>query len=211
MLHFQTITRETHLLLKAIMHDSELVAFNLVGGTALALYLGHRSSIDLDLFTKDAFDVQRLQDYLIDKYNFKQDFIEKNTLKGSIEGIKVYCITHNYPFINPVFIEDEIRLLSLEDIAAMKLSAITYNGTRLKDFIDIAYLSTKMSLNNMLDAYNKKFINANKVTVLKALSYFEDINFKEHINLLKGNFEWNAIEKRLSAMIKNENKIFSII
>ena len=114
-----------------------MASFCLAGGTALALYLGHRKSVDLDFFSPMPFDVSVLRGVLEVKYGFCTDFVAKNTLRGHIGGIKVDCITHAYERLAEPYVEDGIRLYALEDIVAMKLSAITDNGSRLKDFIDI--------------------------------------------------------------------------
>lgn len=209
MLHTKTVKRETLELLKELAHDPELSGFNLAGGTALALYLSHRISIDLALFTPQPFDVRALEDYLIRQYDFHGDFLEKNTLKGSIQEVKIDCITHNYPYINAPFISSSgIRLYSMEDIAAMKLSAIADNGTRLKDFIDIACLSVKLPLQSMLDAYQTKYQNSNSLRALKGLNFWEDILFNEPIQMIGGIYKWDKIEKRLYAMMKNTEKVF---
>lgn len=209
MLHKETVKGETFELLNQLMQDEQLKDFNLAGGTALALYLGHRKSIDLDLFTPNSFDAKKLENYLIDNYDFKASFLEKNTLKGTINDVKIDCITHNYPYLEQPFKTNEgIRLYSVRDIAAMKLSAIADDGTRLKDFIDIACLSTQLSLNEMLQAYGKKFPNANPIRPLKGLSFFEDINFKEPIQMINGTYKWELIEKRLQNMMKRENGLF---
>lgn len=186
-----------------------LAEFNLAGGTALALYMGHRQSIDLDMFTPQPFDAHILEEYLIRNYDFQGDFLERNTLKGNIHGVKVDCITYNYSYIHPPFVSSSgIRLYSMEDIAAMKLSAIADNGTRLKDFIDIACLSTKLSLETMLTAYQTKYQNSNSIRVLKGLNYWEDIIFSEPIQMIGGVYKWNEIEKRLCAMMEDKKKIF---
>lgn len=96
--------------------------------------------MDLDLFTPYPFDVLPLKDFLEANYGFRTGFLEKNTLKGSINGVKIDCITHAYGRLENPCIEDGIRLYALEDIIAMKLSAIADNGSRLKDFIDLASL-----------------------------------------------------------------------
>lgn len=209
MLHKDTVKRETFELLKELMQDKDLQYFNLAGGTALALYLGHRISIDLDLFTPVQFNARDLEKYLIDKYDFKASFLEKNTLKGTINDVKIDCITHNYPYLEtPLETKEGIRLYSIRDLAAMKLSAIADDGTRVKDFIDIACLSTKLSLNDMLESYATKFPNANPIRPLKGLTFFEDINFKEPIQMIDGKYKWELIEKRLNNMIKRENSVF---
>lgn len=209
MLHTETVKGETLELLIEITQDPTLSGFNLAGGTALALYLGHRLSIDLDLFTPQPFDAHVLEEYLIRHYDFQGDYLEKNTLKGNIRGVKIDCITHNYPYIHSPFVTSSgIRLYSMEDIAAMKLSAIADNGTRLKDFIDIACLSTKLSLETMLDAYQTKYQNSNSIRALKGLSYWEDILFNEPIKMIGGIYKWDMIGKRLCAMMKDKKKIF---
>lgn len=209
MLHTETVTGEAFELLKKLMKDSKLTDFNLAGGTALALLMGHRKSIDLDLFTSKPFDTKKIENHLTDEYNFMVDYSETNTLKGDINGLKVDFITHNYPFIESLSLKDEIRFYGVKDIAAMKLSAIADNGTRLKDFVDIACLSTKMSLKEMLESYRYKYANTSTYRALKGLSYYEDVKFKEPIEMVNGHYEWSRIEKRLQNMIRNENRIFT--
>ena len=149
MLHEETIAPATLELLKTLMNDSNLPDFRLVGGTALALQIGHRISVDLDLFTDTPFDVEECQATLQNNYGFIPTYIQHQNLKGNIGNVKVDCIAHQYPWIKPALKEEGIRLASLEDICAMKLNAIAGNGTRLKDFIDIAWLSSRFSFNEM--------------------------------------------------------------
>jgi hypothetical protein len=191
------------------MQDETFNGFNLAGGTALALYLGHRKSIDLDIFTPNDFDAKHLEEYLIDKYDFKSSYLEKNTLKGTIEDVNVDCITYNYPYIEPPFqSEENVRLYSIKDITAMKLSVIADNGTRIKDFIDIAYLSSELSLEEMIKAYEEKFPNSNPIRPFRGLTYFQDINFKEPVQLINGPLKWNVVERRLHDMVKKTKTIF---
>ena len=97
MLRKEAVTAETLELLKKLMKDKLLTAFVLVGGTALALQIAHRKSIDIDLFSKESFNQTELSEYLKKTYNYTQDFTAKNTLKGEIKGIKADFITHSYP------------------------------------------------------------------------------------------------------------------
>lgn len=90
----------------------------------------------------------------------------------------------------------------------MKLNAITGNGTRLKDFIDIAYLSTSLTLSRMIDAYEEKYATRNPAMVIKALDYYNDINFNEPIEMLKEKYKWEDIKKRLGEMTLNPDKLF---
>lgn len=196
-------------ILKKIMIDEDLTNFFLVGGTALALSIGHRISIDLDLFTRDDINVNFLQKKLSSDYNFNTSYKEKNTIKGYIEGVKVDFIKYDYPFIKNILNIDNIRILSLEDIASMKLSTILDNGTRVKDFVDIAYLSTKFSLNQMIEFYSMKFDYINPMLIVKSLLYHEDIVHSESIHLINNKFKWSNSVKRLVEMIDNPNQIFT--
>ncbi len=207
MLHTKTVTRETLKLLKKLMADPNLSEFSLVGGTALSLYLGHRKSIDLDLFRKDSFSASALSLYLKEKYNFQEDFQDNNTLKGFINDIKIDFITHKYENVKTIHTIEKLRLYSLEDIAAMKLNAIADNGTRLKDFVDIVCLSTKMSLNEMLESYQKKYPNTNAMRALRGLTYHADI-MHEPIDLIIGDYNWNKVSQRIDEMIKNDTTKF---
>ena len=144
----------------------------------------------------------------MDKYGFRTGFMERNTLKGSIDGIKIDCITHSYEYLEKPYIEYGIRLYSMQDIIAMKLSAIADDGSRLKDFIDIAFLSTRFPFNSMLGMYERKFPGANVIRPFKAITDFEDIDFDEDIVMLNGKYDWRAIERRLVDMTRNQDKVF---
>lgn len=208
MLHTETVARSTLELLKMLESESVMSNFNLVGETSLALYLGHRISVDLDLFTPESFDAGKLEIFLRDKYGFRTDFMEKNTLKGTIDGVKIDCITHSYGYLEKPYTESDIRLYSMEDIVAMKLSAIADNGSRLKDFIDIAFLSTRFPFNSMLRLYERKFPGSNLIRPFKAITYFDDIDFEEDIVMLNGKYDWKLIERRLIDMTQIQNKVF---
>jgi hypothetical protein len=209
MLRKETVSEATLGLLKKLMQDESVKDFFLVGGTALALQLGHRISIDLDLFCNSSFDVERMLLKLENNYQFKLDFESQNTLKGEIDGIKVDFITHSYPLVRPLIFSEEIRMASLEDIAAMKLNAIAGNGTRLKDFIDLAYLSTKLPLVEMVNAYEQKYASRNPTIVVKALDYHKDINFHEKMKMIDGDYTWKSIEGRLKQMTLHPQQIFA--
>lgn len=208
MLYKTTIEQSTLELLKKLMGDEILRDFILVGGTALALQLGHRISVDIDLFSNSPFDENKIANFLQTEYQFELDFISKNTLKGEARGVQLDCIAHQYPWINPPHEEEHIRMAGFTDIAAMKLNAISGNGTRIKDFIDISFLSCKISFREMLNGYELKY-KSNPVIPLKAITYFDDINFNEPIKMT-GNtaFNWSEIKKRLNNMQEFPDRIF---
>jgi len=213
MLYTETVESGTLELLRRLMRDNRFSDFLLAGGTNLALRLGHRKSIDLDLFSYQHFDAISLAEYLTQNYNFeKTDVREEDTVKGFIDDVKIDIVAHIYPLVDEPFIaENVIRMYSIRDIVAMKLAAISDNGKRLKDFVDIAFLSMQMSLNQMLAAYAQKYKNANALHAVRGLAYFDDINFDVAIDLINNTFSWKKIEKRIREMIKYENKVFETI
>lgn len=209
MLQTTTVEKQTLELLKQLQSQSELSNFYLAGGTALALYLGHRKSIDLDLFTPYPFDTTRLEHSLVTKFGFQGDYSEQNTLKGRIDDVKIDCITHPYPLLQNPLEEEGIRLYSQPDIIAMKLSAIADNGSRLKDFIDIAYLSTRYSFQEMLGFYVQMFPTSSPLRPLKGITYFDDIDHEETVVMLESTYSWQKITDRLQAMTAHQSKVFA--
>jgi hypothetical protein len=209
MLQTTTVEKKTFELLKEMMKDDFLSDFLLAGGTNLSLQIGHRRSVDLDIFSFQTFDAQALEKHLNKKYNFiVRRVFDVDTVLGYIDDIKVDIVAHIYPLLNPPLTEDGIRFYSLQDIACMKLIAISDNGSRLKDFVDVAFLSTKMSLMEMLVCYQTKYNRPNFYHAAKGISYFGDIDFDTTIDLTTGAFSWKKIEKRIREMIKYENRVF---
>jgi len=148
--HF-IIAPETFELIQALQSLPELKDFFLVGGTALALQLGHRNSIDIDLFIQNDFSEDDILNLLIKKYEVQEIFRRKNTVISLVNNIKTDFITHNYPLLLPPITEDGITFLSKEDIAAMKFHVIIQSEKRLKDFIDIYYLLQYFNMQQMID------------------------------------------------------------
>ena len=207
MLHQSTVESKTFELLNRLMIDEMFSNFHLVGGTALALQLGHRKSIDLDLFTTENFNFEDMRKYLKENYEFIDSYFGKNTLKGTIRDVKIDLITHAYRLVAQIVTENNIRMYSVKDIAAMKLNAIVHNGTRVKDFIDVAWLSTMLSLSEMLEAYEIKY-QSSYFPALKGLLYFNDIDFNEPIQMINGQFQWEIIKKRLEMMSDDPKCVF---
>jgi hypothetical protein len=197
----------TLLLLQKIMDDKNLDQFYLVGGTALALQIGHRFSIDLDLFSSNEFDNNKLQSYLENNYEFETDYIANNTLKGAVNQIKCDFITHHYPLIEPIMVNDKIRLASLKDIAAMKLNAIAHNGTRYKDFIDIYFLLSFFTLNELLGFYTAKYPKSNPVIAIKGLGYFEDINFEFDKPVVLKAISFSDVKQKILQSLTHPNQL----
>jgi len=187
-------------LLKSLQSRDYLEGFNLVGGTALALYMGHRKSIDIDLFSNFAFDASVLlesiqQDYPLELYN-----TSSNTIKGSIENVNIDIIAHRYPYLNVPSLIDGILILSVPDLIAMKLNAISVSGQRAKDFIDIYFILEEniFKISDMLKFYQLKYNQQGDMHILKSLIYFEDIDLSGWPVLLKKtSLKWNDVKKKI--------------
>ncbi len=161
------IAEKTFNLIQQLQALAELEGFYLVGGTSLALQMGHRNSIDIDLFSKKDFDENFIMEVIGKKYSFEKKFSRKNTIIGFVNNIKVDFITHAYNYVKPPVTEEGITYLSKEDIAAMKLNAISNSGQRLKDFIDVYYLLQYFSVNDMIGFFEIKYPNVNPLILLK--------------------------------------------
>ena len=209
MLHEHTVTPETLDLIKRLTADQQLKDFALVGGTALALQLGHRRSIDVDLFTPGAFTSDAVSRHIKATYNIGQMDIIKNGVYTFIDGIKTDMISFGYPWLSPPQTIDGIRMASLDDIAAMKLHAIIQNGRRLKDFVDVHYLLEHKSLHDMTEAYTRKFPGYNTSLLKNALLYHDEINFKWDVSLLLQPFDWQKIDQRLRRAAQTPKQIFA--
>ena len=115
------------------MSDKELESFNLVGGTTLSLKVGHRKSVDIDLFTDVDFDAHQISCHLAQTCNAENIKTLKNGIFCFINGIKVDILAYQYPLVNKVEKVDGIRMLSLQDIGAMKLKAIFHSGITITE------------------------------------------------------------------------------
>ncbi len=193
MLHLSAIDTSTLELLKSIMHCDEFTNLRLVGGTSLALQLGHRKSIDLDLFGEIIFEhIDRTKAF----NKFEKVVIlkkSKNINILSIDDVKIDFVNYSYPWLQKQLLIDEIRLAGIEDIAAMKLAAITGRGSR-KDFIDIYFLLQKYDIREMLGFYREKYFDGSEYLVLKSLTYFDDAEEDLDVEMLK-DVPWATIKK----------------
>lgn len=202
------IAPATFLLIQELQSLPELKGFFLVGGTSLALQLGHRNSIDIDLFTQDDFSDDDIINLLVPKYEVKEIFRRKNSIISLLNNIKTDFIKHNYPLILPPITEEGITFLGKEDIAAMKFHAIIQSGKRLKDFIDIYYLLRHFSMEQMIGFFTQKYSYSNPMIAMKAVNFFDEID--ENIDppkMLKP-IKVDQIKKRIREATQKPGKIF---
>ena len=179
--------------------------FYLGGGTALAIYLGHRVSVDLDWFTsKPVGDMIVFAQSLRNAHvSFETQQTAPGTLHGSISKVRVTFLEYQYALLKPLTYWKEVgcSIASLEDLACMKLSAVAQRGAR-KDFCDIYALGLKQfSLNEMLDFYRKKFGVKDIGHVLYGLAYFDDAE-SERMPKMLWNVKWIEIKKTIQSWVK---------
>ena len=211
MLYNKTVSPTTLEIIRKLCLLEELYDFELVGGTALALHIGHRISVDIDLFCKNNFEVRPIKECLLDHFAGHQitfDYEAKNTLIGSIDAIKIDFIRHAYPTLKSAETREGVRLSSMEDIAAMKISAITDNGTRIKDFVDLYYLLQHFSLKDIIQFYQTKYQSANSLFALKSISYFNDLDSASINNIIFPEHKKVSFEELKSALIKATEEYF---
>ena len=198
MLHVETVNPGTLALLKKIQSLGILSETRLVGGTALALHLGHRRSIDLDFFgswgeTNLQPELETCGSVVRTGGTHRMQFYEVNT-------IKVDFVTYQYAWLQEVSDIDGVRLAHIEDIAAMKLEAITNRGSK-KDFIDMAVLLDQFPLKEMLELYHRKYPQGLKLHVLRSLVYFEDAEKTDMPVMLKP-LTWEVAKERICDAVR---------
>ncbi len=196
MLHFETVDSPTLELLNKIMAEPLFSPLRLVGGTAMALQTGHRKSVDLDLFGALSLDETILTETVSSMGNIVWLNKLKNIKSLLVNGIKVDFVNYSYPWLSEPLNENNIRLASKKDIAAMKLAAITGRGAK-KDFTDLYFLLKEFSLKKMVQLYEEKFADGSAFMVLKSLVYFEDAENDEMPEMLMP-ASWEMIKKTVT-------------
>jgi predicted nucleotidyltransferase component of viral defense system len=201
MLQTRTIEPRTLGLLKELMSLSMLNSFYLVGGTALALQLGHRVSIDLDLFTSEPFDPNELIQKMTEKFDFSVVSEGSGMVISTIDDIKVDFVKMSYPILFPSVLEEQVRMLDIRDIAAMKLKAVTQRGSK-KDFYDIYFLLQVMSLDEIIRLFREKFKQYEIFHVIKSLTYFEDAENNADPIVFDKKLTWQKVKTEIIRTVK---------
>jgi len=154
--------------------------FYLAGGTAVAVHLGHRISVDLDFFSvRPDVDLDAVRD------SVRRAFAEASTVAQTDAAVQLLCdgapidlVRYPYPPLRAI--EQTaygIAVASLLDLAAMMLGALSRRGLR-RDFWDLAEIVRRggVSLEEACRAYRERYgvAEADLYHVLRALAWFED-------------------------------------
>lgn len=173
--------------------------FYLAGGTALALRLGHRVSVDLDFFSKeallDARERGQLKEALSALGRLEVREEKEGALHVSIRGVETSFLHYPYPLLRKTLSWKGLRIASIQDIGLMKLGALIGRGAR-KDFRDLREICRVLPLENLLKRAPNKFPDAGDFVfqASKALVYFADAEYDKDPRLLK-QVPWQEVRR----------------
>jgi predicted nucleotidyltransferase component of viral defense system len=205
-LYLQILSSKQQRILEKLSFTKDLKLY-LAGGTALALQIGHRTSIDFDFYTKEHFKkgelVKLFKDNLEKEYSLKvlRDF--DDTFEIQIDNLHLSCFYYPYSLIDKLVEIDNIQIASVKDIAAMKIVAISQRGKR-RDFIDIYYLIKKMGLAKILSLTQKKYPEFDYYNGLRGLLYFVDADKDKEaarIKIFDNDFSWKKVKEFIKRQV----------
>src|SRR3989344_625819 len=206
-MHEEALTPATRSLFNELSGVLQIKQFYLAGGSALALYFGHRFSIDLDWFSPDfqndgtlAIDLKKLG-------AFRIEFDNEHSIKGLLKGVSISVFRYPYPLIRPTLSVGEVlQLASKEDIACMKLEAASRRGSK-KDFVDLFFLFQEFSLAQILGFMKEKYkgLEYNTTHLLRSLTYFDDAEGQE-VQMIATDTNWSKIKEKITQMVKEYMK-----
>ena len=151
--------------------------FYLAGGTAAALHMGHRISVDLDFFSPQHFNAVLLDERLKDFPGYRQDSISEDTLIGAINELRISFFWYRYKLLEQPISVLETLVLGLQDLAAMKIEAIAQRNSK-RDFIDLYFLATKAGISpqKALEYHQAKFseYNISRSHLILSMGYFNE-------------------------------------
>jgi predicted nucleotidyltransferase component of viral defense system len=202
-LKWNTVSQSLKEILIELMNEPLFNPFLLVGGTGLSLQIGHRKSIDIDLFTDNEYgsiDFEMIDRFLKSKYPYFDKnsgniigqgcsyFIGKNE-KDSIKLDLYY--TDNFVYKSHI-VEHQIRICDINEIIAMKIDVL-YRGGRMKDFWDLHYFLDLYSLKEFEAIYNKRYFYVDCENLRNKWIDFKDADDDFVPNCLLGK-KWDVIK-----------------
>lgn len=198
----KAINRQTGGVLAQVGACNFINDFYLVGGTALALHLGHRESVDLDFFSQERFDGATLKKELSRAGIFTVTSEDDTTLNGILNDVRVSFFHYDYNLTYPLISFEKIMLADARDIAAMKIDAVSSRGSK-KDFVDIYFLMQEYGLPALINFFEEKYkdIKYNKLHILKSITYFIDADSEPDPIMIKQT-KWGEIKKSIQEAVK---------
>jgi predicted nucleotidyltransferase component of viral defense system len=200
-MHPEAINQKTKRVFFKISQADFIKDFYLAGGTALAIHLGHRESIDLDFFSEKEISPAKIKNELSRLGAFVLISEEEGTIHGMLDEVKVSFFYYPYQVLFPLIDFESIKLADERDIASMKIDAISSRGSK-KDFVDLYFLLQKYSLKELLELFEKKYsqIEFNQLHILKSLIFFEDAEIEPEPIMLK-KASWKDIKNKIKKVV----------
>ena len=200
-MHWEVIDNNRFEVLGKISKNISVKDYYMAGGTALSLQTGYRESFDFDFFTPSEFNTDLLIEELSKIGELKvTNYMHDGTLHCLLDGVQVTFLRYRYPLIRPIVYTDRlpmVGLASIEDIAAMKMMAISQRGAK-KDFYDLYCIcqDCHFSLQDVFALLNSKYKNTNynAAHIAMSLKYFDDAESQ----VLPKTFvkcDWDTIKK----------------
>jgi len=196
-MHSETLSPQTGRVLATLGQQPFVRPFYLAGGTALALQLGHRESVDLDFFQPQDFSLGTIKQSLSKLGSYILTNEESGTVDGILDEVKVTFLRYEYPLLFPLEDFQGVLLADKRDIACMKLDTVSARGSR-KDFVDLFFLLKQFSLTELLKFFEQKYsgIRYNRLHLLKSLTYFDDAEENPMPKMLE-TFSWEELKETL--------------
>ena len=198
-MHAGTLLQSTQEALAILGRSHILDTSYLAGGSALALHLGHRKSFDFDFFYPGMLFAKDFERQLGSVGAFETILLEPpHTILGVFNNVKFSLFRYAYPMIGKFTTYQNIRVASVADIAAMKLTAISGRATK-RDYVDIYVISQKYRFEELFDFYEKKFgdFGNNRYVTIRALGYFEDAESDTMPDMINS-ISWEEVKTFLS-------------
>ncbi|MBI5465816.1 MAG: nucleotidyl transferase AbiEii/AbiGii toxin family protein [Candidatus Kerfeldbacteria bacterium] len=185
-MHKEILTKEQNDLLPLVKEFSN--DFILVGGTAMALHIGHRRSIDFDLFSYGEFNNVKIKRKIFRYHKIDKTYInETGEYTFLINNVKMTFYNFPHKIKASARLDKIIRLPDLITLAAMKALALGHRG-KWKDYVDLYFiLKNYYSLDEISRKGGEVFGGGfNERIFREALAYFDDINYSEEVIYMKG-------------------------
>ena len=197
-MHSEILTEEQQKLLPLIRSFSN--DYYLVGGTAIALYIGHRRSIDFDLFTTQDIKRKNIRN-LIDKSGFTVDnllYEAFDQMHLVVNSVKITFFNFPHKIVHSMNFDGIIKIPTLLDLAAMKTYALG-GRAKWKDYVDLYFI--------LKDRYDLKELSARATEIFGAyfneklfreqLCFFDDIDYSEKVEYIGDEINEEEIRKFL--------------
>ena len=204
-LHPEILNEPQSALLSVLGPWASAKGFYLGGGTAVALYLGHRRSVDFDWFIGESIQDPLLLAGQLRECDPRLEGVQvaPGTLHAVIQGVRISFFAYPYPVIGEptAWPEYSVGLASLDDLACMKLAAIAQRGSR-KDFVDLhAIALNHKPIQVLLALYRRKYRTEDIAHILVGLTYFDDAE-EEPMPIMLGGPSWDEVKRQFKVWTK---------